>query len=115
MPADADARTDGVRDGPPARVVQALGHGPEGGARADGGLPGAVVHAELLEVDQVDDDGAVDAAEAVVSGGQSVLSRDKRKTMSRNGGKTTSEKQSRPSQKVKTRTHTSAPPTWAAP
>ena len=64
MAADADGRTDTVGHSPTARVVQPLRDLPEERAGADGGLPGAIVHAEMLHVDHVDGNSSVNAAEA---------------------------------------------------
>ena len=66
MPADADSRANSVSDGPPARIVQALRHCPQSSTRADSGLPSAVVHIELLEIHQVNDEGSVRATQSIV-------------------------------------------------
>lgn len=66
MPADANARANSVGNSPPARLVQALRHCAQSSTRADSGLPSAVVHTELLEIDQVNDEGSVRATQAIV-------------------------------------------------
>jgi hypothetical protein len=53
-----------VRHGAAAGVVQALRHVAEFRAGADGGDVCGRVHAEVLDVSEVDNDGAVRAAEA---------------------------------------------------
>ena len=47
-------------------VMQALGNICEEGAPADGGVPGRGVHAELLKIREIDDDRAIQSADAEV-------------------------------------------------
>lgn len=53
-------------DSAPSMVVQTLRDTREKGAPTDGGVPGGRVHAELLEMSEVDDDGAILAADAEI-------------------------------------------------
>ena len=47
-------------------VMQTLGNICEEGASPDGGVPGSGVHAELLEMREIDDDRAIESADAEI-------------------------------------------------
>ncbi len=66
MASNAYTRTDAVGNSSSACIVKPFGDLAEQGASAHGGLPGAVVHAEVLHVAHVDGDRSVLAAEAYV-------------------------------------------------
>ena len=65
VPADSNPWTDAVGDGAAARVVEAVVQVAEIRPRADGGVPGRVVHFERLEVPEVYYQRADFAADAV--------------------------------------------------
>lgn len=50
----------------PTIIMQTLRNIREEGASTDGGMPSRGVHAELLEIREIDDDGAILAADAEV-------------------------------------------------
>ena len=62
----AHLRAGPMGDRAPSMVMQTLRDIREEGAPADGGVPGRSVHAELLEMREVDDDRAILAADAEV-------------------------------------------------
>lgn len=64
MAANADSRTGTVGHSPTTGLVQLPRDFAQLSARADGGLPGGVVYAEVLEIDHVDSYRSVLATEA---------------------------------------------------
>ena len=64
MTADAYTGTHAMGDGALAGGVELVVNLAQARSRADGGLPGSVVHAEMFEVDQVYGNGAILAAKA---------------------------------------------------
>jgi hypothetical protein len=68
LSSNANTRADRMGDGSPPCVVELLVHFAQPGAGPNCRFPGHIVHAEVPKVGHINDNGAVDATETVVSG-----------------------------------------------
>lgn len=67
MPANPNPRRNPMRDSPPSGILQLLIQHIDGHSSANSYYACIVVHAEVLEIDHIDREDAVDATETVVS------------------------------------------------